>query len=335
MKRGSWVIATAVAAGLGTFVGAAEKPAAPPATAPAAPAVLPGNGLAGHDFMYAGESRDRKIFIVRGGKVAWSYDDPKGTGEISDAALLADGNVLFAHQFAVELISPEKKVLWKYDAPKGCEVHTAMPVGKTHVLFVQNGPEPFLRVVNLATGETARQFPLPVKNPKSTHGQFRHARLTPAGTVMVAHMDMGKVCEYDATGKELWSVPAPGCWGVTPLANGNVLVTDRAGVHEIDRGRKTVWEVTRADLPNYQLPNLQLAWRLPNGNTLLNVWVNEWSGKIDKAAAPVQALEVTPEKKVVWALRAWGPPVDLGPATTIQVLDQPTVPEYTTFGDFK
>ena len=68
MKRVNWVIATAVAAGLCTFVGAAEKPATPPATGPAAPAVLPGNGLAGHDFLYAGESKDRKIFIVPAGR---------------------------------------------------------------------------------------------------------------------------------------------------------------------------------------------------------------------------------------------------------------------------
>jgi len=37
------------------------------AQGPAVPSVLPGNGLAQHDFMYVGESHDRNIFIVRGG----------------------------------------------------------------------------------------------------------------------------------------------------------------------------------------------------------------------------------------------------------------------------
>jgi len=46
-------------------------------------------------------------------------------------------------------------------------------------------------------------------------------------------------------------------------------------------------------------------------------------------------LEVTPDKKVVWALRAWGNPVDLGPSTTIQLLDTPSVPEGAHFGDLK
>jgi outer membrane protein assembly factor BamB len=304
-------------------------------TAPAAPLVLPGKGLAQHDFFYAGESRDRKMFIVKGGKIVWTYDDPDGHGEISDATLLSNGNVLLAHQFAVEMISRDRKVVWNYDAPKGCEIHTAIAVGKEHVLYIQNGAEPVLKVVNITTGEIRKQFPLPVKNAKSVHGQFRHARLTDAGTVMVAHMDLGKVCEYDQTGKEIWSYPDAGVWGVTPLKNRNLLIVDPRGAHEINRQGKTVWEVTRADVPDYKLANLQLAWRLSNGDTLINNWVNEWNGKIDRDTAPVQAIEVNAEKKVVWALREWKPPEDLGPATTIQLLDQPEVPENVSFGDVK
>src|SRR5690349_23784245 len=64
---------------------------------------LPGRGLAQHDFLYAGESKNRRAFIIRNGQVAWSYDDPAGRGEISDAVLLSNGNLLLAHQFAVKL----------------------------------------------------------------------------------------------------------------------------------------------------------------------------------------------------------------------------------------
>jgi hypothetical protein len=37
----------------------------------------------------------------------------------------------------------------------------------------------------------------------------------------------------------------------------------------------------------------------------------------------------------VWALRAWGTPVDLGPSTTIQLLDAKSIPEAVHFGDLK
>jgi hypothetical protein len=121
-------------------------------------------------------------------------------------------------------------------------------------------------------------------------------------------------------------------WGVTPLKNGNFLLTERGGVREVNREKETVWSCPRAEVAGYKLTNLQLAWRLPNGNTLLNNWVNQWSGPVDKANAPVQAVEMTPDKKVVWALRSWADP-DLGPATTIQILDEPEALENVSFGE--
>jgi hypothetical protein len=303
-----------------------------PSNKPVAPAVLPGRGLSQHDFFYAGEAKTRDMYIVRAGRIAWSYHDSGGKGEISDAVLLANGNVLFAHQFGVTLITPEKKTLWNYDAPPHCETHTAQPIGTNHVIFIQNGPEPRILVANLATGKMERDLPLPVGNAKSTHGQFRHARLTDAGTYLVAHMDLRKVAEYDETGQQVWSADAPGgAWSAVRLPNGHTLVCGKV-VREIDVKGETVWEFTAADVPDYKFDSMQIATRLPNGDTLINNWVNQWSGKIDPATAPVQALEVTPGKKVVWALRSWNDP-DLGPSTTIQLLDEPGAPGKAHFGN--
>lgn len=297
---------------------------------------LPGKGLAEHDFLYAGEAKERRVFIIRKGQVVWSYDDPNGKGEISDAVMLSNGNVLLAHQFAVKLVSPERKVLWNYEAPPGTEIHTAMPVGLDHVLFVQNGAPALVKVVNVRTEKTKLEFELPVKNSQGVHGQFRHARITAEGRLVVAHMDLGKVSEYDAAGKEVWTYAAPGVWGANPLVNGNLLITSRSGVTEVNHGGETVWTWAPVDTPDYKMDNLQLAWRLPNGNTLINNWFNSWN----KAADPlpresvVQAVEITPKKKVAWVLRSWNEP-DLGPATTIQILDQPSVPENVSFGGIK
>ena len=297
--------------------------------------VLPGKGLAQHDFMYAGESKQRRAFIIRKGKVVWSYVDPEGRGEISDAVLLSNGNLLLAHQYAVKLISPGKKVLWNVDAPKGTEIHTAMPIGTNHVLYVQNGDPALVKVVNIKTGETKKEFQVPVGNPKGVHGQFRHGRITSSGTLLLAHMDMKKVCEYDASGKEVRSFPAPNPWGVTPLKNGNFLVVDRPSIREVTTAGETVATLTPGtDSPDFKMDSLQLAWRLPNGNTLVNNWFNEWSGKLDRTNPPVQLVEFTPDKKIVWVLRSWENP-DLGPATTIQILDETDAPERVSFGDIK
>lgn len=298
-------------------------------TNPWAPAELPGNGLAQHDFFYAGEGTHENMYIVRGGKIAWTYSDPTTKGEISDAVLLPNGNILFAHQFGVSEITSNKDPVWHYDVPHGYEVHTAQPVGKDRVVLIQNGDPAKLMVINKTTGKTDKEFVLRVGNPANTHNQFRQARLTATGTILVAHMDMGKVCEYDIDGKELWSAAVASPWSVTPLKNGNILVaSNRRFVREINRAGETVWEFQAADLPGYRIVGTQTAVRLANGNTLINNWCSKGNG------TAIQAFEVTGDKKLVWALRSWDNP-DLGPSSIIQLLDQPAVAENTTFGEFK
>lgn len=303
---------------------------------PMVPPELPGKGLAQHEFFYAGEQKQHQMFIVKHGRVVWSYADANSKGEISDAVLLSNGNILFAHQYGVTLIAPDKRVLWNLDAPPGTEIHTAQPIGTERVLFLQNGDPALLRVVNLSTGKFESEFPLPVGNPKSVHGHFRHARLTQAGTVLVAHMDMKKVAEYDSSGKQVWSYEVDSPWSAERLKNGNTLIaTNTKRVLEVDPNGKVVWELKAEDAPGYQIQGFQIATRLPSGNTLVNNWVNTWNTIVDKANAPVQALEFTPDKTIVWALRAWEAPADLGPATTIQILDRPQAAENVHFGDIR
>jgi hypothetical protein len=288
----------------------------------AAQTTAPDTSLARHDFFYAGEAKEERMFIVRKGLVEWSCTYP-GQGEISDAVLLSNGHVLFAHQRAVTEIDRLQNVIWNLDAPPGTEIHTAQPYGNNSVVFVQNGNPAMAIVMNKKTGAIEHEFTLQVAYPENIHPQFRRMRVTPKGSLLVAHMDMGKVVEYDITGKQLWSLDAPGLWDAEPLANGNVLISGNNNKYarEVNRKGETVWDFTAADVPELNLANMQTATRLKNGNTLITQWVNEWSGPIDKASAPVQAIEVTPEKKVVWVLRSWTPPADLGPSTTIQILD--------------
>ncbi len=207
-----------------------------------APAVLPGNGITQYDFFYAGEGKVQNMYIVRNGKITWTYHDTLSKGEISDAVMLSNGNILFAHQHGVTEITQDKKVIWNYDAPQGCEIHTAQPIGKDNVLFIQNGNPAKLLVVNKTSGKFLKEWVLPVGNPKGVHGQFRNARLTSKGTLLVAHMDMGKVCEYDENGKELLSINIPSPWSAVELSNGNILVCSNNGfVQELNRKGEKVW----------------------------------------------------------------------------------------------
>jgi hypothetical protein len=70
------------------------------------------------------------------------------------------------------------------------------------------------------------------------------------------------------------------------------------------------------------LHTMQEADRLANGNTV----ICNWPGSLPLVDWPtvVQVIEVTRDKKVVWALRDWK---TLGPASSNQFLDEPGVPE--------
>jgi hypothetical protein len=108
------------------------------------------------------------------------------------------------------------------------------------------------------------------------------------------------------------------------LKNGHTLISGNqfGYVREVDTAGKTVWELTRSELPQYPLYTVQEVDRLANGNTL----INNWTASLAPASWPqtIQLLVVTPAKKVVWALSDWK---DLGPASATQLLDEPGVPE--------
>jgi len=298
--------------------------------------VAPAGGLAQHPFLYAGEWDTRKplaqsMFIVRGGQVVWQYTIPLhneagGIQEFDDATLLSDGNIICSHMSGASLISPDKKVLWTYAAPKGTEVHSIQSIGKDRVLLMRNGNPAEAMIFNTATNTLEKEIPIPT-TVRTTHGQFRHIRMTKAGTILVGHMSEGKVVEYDLDGKEVWSCKAEHAWSAIRLKNGNTLITGDGSkyVREVNPQGATVWEFTADDVPDMKLGNLQTANRLANGNTVICSWIagindtTQWPGT-------VQVFEVNPAKKVVWAVAAWNNP-DLGPATSIQLLDEPGSPE--------
>jgi len=85
-----------------------------------------------------------------------------------------------------------------------------------------------------------------------------------------------------------------------------------------------VWELTQSDVhSNYSIT------RLPTGLLMGNTVITNWcagNNKYDEWTGTVQVFEVTPDKKVVWALSSWKNP-DLGPSTYIQLLDEPGNPD--------
>ncbi len=326
---------------------------APEPPYPEAPAVLPGRGLAQHDFLYTGEWDTRKdvatMFLVRDGKVVWTYriprkDETNGEeSEFSDLHRLSNGDIVFAYKTGWRKIDAGGKTIYDYKCPKLAgpdgrdwlnpkgkpywnECHSAQPVGPDRVLFLRNGVPAKLILYNLKTGRVEMEHELRTKypgDPTHIHAQFRNVRLTKAGTYLIAHLDLGRVIEYDRNWNELWSCDAPSVWQAVRLPNGNTLISgnQHAWAREVDPQGGIVWEIKDGDVPGIKIGSVHEVMRLANGNTV----ITNWSGVVrNKADWPkiVQLIEVTPAKKAVWAIREWTDP-DLGPASCIQLLDEP------------
>lgn len=301
-------------------LGPAETEVAPRKWDKPAPSGLPGNGMAQHPMLYIGEGYN-KMLLVNNGKVAWTYSTGSGF-EYDDVWMLSNGNVLFTRMQYVAEVTPEKKVVWRYDAPEGTEIHTCQPIGLDKVMFVLNGLPPQLLVVNIKTKAVEVRHDLPASSltDKATvHAQFRRTRYTAQGTYLVPFLEMGKVVEFDKNFKEIWSYEIPTPWAAVRLKNGNTLITDEMDIltREVNSKKETVWELRPSDLPEaYRYINTQSATRLANGNTV--VCSRGTEGKTP------QLVEVTPKKQVVWVLQDWA---NLGPATAVQMLDDPGIPE--------
>lgn len=292
--------------------------------------------LSRHNFLYTGQSKNRRIYKVEGGEIVWRYDNAAGRGEISDAVLMDDGHILLADQYGIAELDESGNELWRMQVPKGTEVHTVQPIGEEHVVYVLNAKPAKVVVMNIKKQKAVREFELPYEEKGSVHGQFRNARLTRQGTLLVSNMAMGFVAEYNAKGKELnrWELFGP--WSATELENGHILMVGRKGpIREVTRSGEVVWET---DATKFGLKNPQKAYRLKNGNLVITNWFNEWNkqdvANFNPRRAPRQLIELTPNGEVVWELSSWSGAKNLGPATTFQLLDEPIVRRACRFGKY-
>jgi hypothetical protein len=272
----------------------------------------------------------QSLFLIREGKVVWKYSIPMRTlsgaiQEFDDATLLSNGNIVFACMSGAGIISPDKNILWQFQCPEGTETHSCQPIGKDSVLLVVNGNPAKVLIISTAANKILKEIAIPTATT-NTHVQFRHVRMTPKGTIIVPLMAENKVVELTLEGKEIWSVSSKWPWAAIRLNNGNTLISgDGNGyTREVNPSGETVWELTQADV-SFKLYNSQTANRLANGNTVISNWC-AGNNKTEEWAGTVQVFEVTPGKKIVWALSSWKNP-DLGPCTYIQLLDEPGNPD--------
>jgi hypothetical protein len=251
-----------------------------------------------HSFLLVGPTFTG--IIDEQGQEAWDTGKPGGR----DGFVLDNGNVLITWGDEVRELTRDKEEVFHYaKSEENKELETAQRLENGHTLIVELGPAPRLLEVD-AGGNIVVQVPLQPETD-NYHMQTRMARKLENGNYLAPHLLAFAVKEYDPQGTVVQTIttdlaPLGGreseAWPFTAirLEDGATLVTltHSNQVAEFDEEGQLRWLLTNDDLPGEPLADPCGAQRLPNGNTV----IASYAAKEDA----IKALEVTPEKEIVW-----------------------------------
>ena len=260
------------------------------ALAAIAPAAEPSHPFACTDYSQG------KVFIVNAaGKAEWEYP----AKNCNDLWVLANGNLLFNTGHGVREVTRAKEIVFDYQSKSEIYACQRLANGNTFIGECNGG-----RLLEVdPKGAIVKELRLLPEGKDGGHTYMRNARQLANGNYLVCHYGGQVVTEYDAQGKPVRSIPAPGGpHSVMRLANGNTLIASGdmksaigPRVFEVDPAGNTVWEVKNGDLPGIQLAFMTGLQRLPNGNTVISNWLGH--GKFGTAP---HLIEITRDKQVKW-----------------------------------
>jgi hypothetical protein len=245
-----------------------------------------------HSFLATGA----ETYIRAGdGRILWRYP-----GSTRDGWVLPNGNILLAVSKgdeypggAVVEVTRDGKKVFEFKGTQS-EVNTAQALPNGTIMLTEAGDRPRILEVD-RKGTIVLEVPLSCQTTNH-HMETRMSRKLVNGNYLVPQLLDQVVREYTPLGKIVWEVKTPH-WPFTAirLANGNTLIDCTRGdlVIEVDASGKTVWELSNRDLPKALLKDACGGQRLPNGNTVITSY--------GIGADQTKLLEVTPDKKVIWA----------------------------------
>ena len=268
----------------------------------------------GHAFAAADYTQGKVLVVSAEGRVEWEHEAPNS----NDLWALPSGNLLFTTGHGVLEVTRSQQVVFKYESQSEIYACQRLPNGNTFVGECTAG-----RLIEVAPdGKIVSALRLLPPGQDGGHTYMRNARHLSNGHFLVAHYGLDVVREYDATGRVVFQVPAPGGpHSVVRLPHSHTLIAcgdqrgEQARVFEVDRKGRTVWEIKGDDLPGASLKFMGGLQRLPNGNTV----ITNWLGHGHFGEAPL-IIEVTPDKRVVWT---YADHQAMKTASSVQLLDVP------------
>lgn len=232
----------------------------------------------------------RVLLLSAQGEVVWEHK----AGNIHDAWLLPNGNVLFADGNVTE-VTRGHEVVWTYkpENQKGGGAYSCqrLPDGKTVVGENASG-----RVVEV-DGEGKVVFAVQTRfESQNDHHHMRMARKLANGNYLVCHSGDNVVREYRPDGTTAWEKKTKAlAFAAVRLPGGNTMVSSLDQVTEYDPEGREVWEFRKGDVPGVLIQNMTGIQVLPGGNLVAGCY-----GAYTKEGEGTGMFEVTRDKRLVW-----------------------------------
>lgn len=254
------------------------------------------------DAPVAAAGTDRAMVIDVTGAVMW---EKRGCGNIHCVRKL--GNFIYYSNGSIWRVPAKAdkwanpQLMWSAENQVGGGALCFDVTAEGNLVFAVNSTEELVEF-NPAEGKEVVRFHVDVRNEKnespSAHGRLRCAHKNADGTYIVSCAEAAMVRVFDAQGQAVQNVKTPGfTFDAVKRPNGNIVVSHVSGLTEYTPEHEIAWTLTPADLPGLNAANFTGLQLLPNGNLVVGTWAN---GAADASRAG--AFEVTPDKKVVWAL---------------------------------
>lgn len=250
-----------------------------------------GDGVEGTlDAQVFASGSGRVILLSPKGDVVWEQK----AGNVNDAWLLPNGNVLFADSNITE-VTRDHKVVFEYkpENQKGGGAFSCqrLPNGNTVVGENASG-----RVVEVDKSGTVVCSFMTRYGTTDDHQHMRMVRKLSNGNYLVCHSQAKIVREYRPDGSTAWEKQTKAlAFAAVRLPNGNTMISSLNQLTEYDKDGNEVWEFKKDELPGVTIQNMTGIQVLPNGNVVTGCY-----SAYTKEGAGTGMLEITRDKKLVW-----------------------------------
>jgi outer membrane protein assembly factor BamB len=232
----------------------------------------------------------RVLLLSPNGEVLWEQK----AGNVHDAWLLPNGNVLFADGNITE-VTRDHKVVFEYkpEIQKGGGAYSCQRLANGNTVVGENASG---RVVEVdPSGKVVFWF-MTRYGKTDDHHHMRMVRKLANGNYLVCHSQANIVREYKPDGSTAWEKPTKAlAFAAVRLPSGNTLISTLNQITEYDCDGTEVWEFKKTDLPGVLLQNITGIHSLSNGNIVAGCY-----SAYTKEGQGTGLFEITRDKKLVW-----------------------------------